>query len=112
MYKPSLKWGEWKVICDRCGFLFKASELKPEWTGLMVCSRCWEPRHPQDFLEAVPDPQTVPWTRKEQPDTFQSVTQIVHTVHTYQRFNTTQMVYETANYFGGDSLDITGWEDA
>lgn len=105
MYKPSIVWGDWAVICDRCGFKFKASQLKQEWTGLMVCTKCYEERHPQDFLQSVPDQQSVPWTRREQPDQFQSFVQIAHTIHSYQRFNTTQMVYEYANYFGGDSLD-------
>ena len=51
MYKPSIVWGDWAVICDRCGFKFKASQLKQEWTGLMVCTKCYEERHPQDFLD-------------------------------------------------------------
>lgn len=58
--------GDWNAICDRCGFEFKASKLREEWNGLMVCSQCWEPRHPQDFLRGVPDDPSVPWTR---PDT-------------------------------------------
>lgn len=44
-YEP----GKWNVICDRCGFKFKNNKLRPEYTGLMVCSGqdtndCWEPR--------------------------------------------------------------------
>lgn len=58
------KWpGTWATICDRCGFRFPSNELKPEWTGLMVCGQCWEPRHPQDFVKAIPDEQAPPWTR-------------------------------------------------
>jgi len=57
--------GDWNAICDRCGFKYKASQLRPEWTGLMVCSKCWEPRHPQDFLRGVPDSGSVPWTRPD-----------------------------------------------
>lgn len=46
-------------ICDRCGFKFKLSELRREWTGLMVCSEDWDYRHPQEFVRAVPDTQGV-----------------------------------------------------
>lgn len=34
-------------ICDRCGFQFRRSELRKEWTGLMVCRKDWDPRPPQ-----------------------------------------------------------------
>lgn len=60
-YKP----GDWNAICDRCGFKFKASDLRLEWTGLRVCEKDFELRHPQDFLRAKPDKIVVPWTRKE-----------------------------------------------
>jgi hypothetical protein len=36
--------GSWNSICDRCGR--KVKFLKPEWTGLMTCNHCWDPRHP------------------------------------------------------------------
>ena len=29
--------GDWNAICDRCGFKFKASELKKTWDNLYVC---------------------------------------------------------------------------
>ena len=64
------KKGDWNAICDRCGFKFKASELKREWTGLMVCPRDWEPRQPQDFVRGVVDDASVEWTRSESLDTF------------------------------------------
>jgi len=47
-FKPGDNWAE----CQRCGFDIYGSKLKKEWTGLMVCSKCWEPRHPQDFVRA------------------------------------------------------------
>jgi len=47
------------AICDRCGFKFHLSALRKEWTNLMVCSECWDYRHPQEFLRAVPDIQGV-----------------------------------------------------
>ena len=69
--------GKWKAQCDRCGWDFYNTQLRKEWTGLMTCSgagtnQCWEPRHPQDFVRGVPDPQAVPWVRRpsEDGDTF------------------------------------------
>lgn len=62
-YKP----GDWNAICDRCGFKFKASELKEEWTGLRVCEADYELRHPLDFVRGKVDQINVPWVRMEPP---------------------------------------------
>lgn len=66
--------GDWNAICDRCGFEFKASQLRKTWDGLYVCEEDWEQRHPQDFIRGVKEDQSVPWTRPEQEDTFVAVT--------------------------------------
>ncbi len=58
------------MICDRCGFKYWNYELRMEWTGLMVCSADWDPRHPQDFVRGVPDNQTVAIARPEPADVF------------------------------------------
>ena len=55
--------GDWNAVCDRCGFKFKASELREDWQGLRVCEEDYEERHPLDFLRAKPDKIFVPWTR-------------------------------------------------
>lgn len=47
---PGYKAGDNWCECPRCGFDYYASELKKEWTGKYVCKKCWEPRHPQDFV--------------------------------------------------------------
>lgn len=57
--------GEWKAVCDRCGFHFRNTQLKLEWDGLMVCNGCWEPRHPQDMIRPIPDSPALPWTRPD-----------------------------------------------
>lgn len=62
--------GNWNAICDVCAQKYKAGEMRKRWDGLMVCPNDWEPRHPQDFLRAVPDRQAVPWSRPETPDVF------------------------------------------
>ena len=36
--------------CQRCGQDIRLSASRKEWTGLIVCKSCWEPRHPQDFV--------------------------------------------------------------
>jgi len=41
----------WKVTCHRCGFWFPSTEIRQEWTGLLVCNPCWEPRHPQTLIK-------------------------------------------------------------
>jgi len=73
------KHGSWNAICDRCGFQYKAEDLRREWTGAMVChgggtNNCWEPRHPQDFIKTRPETQAVEPALPEPTDTFVSVT--------------------------------------
>lgn len=53
--------GDWLYNCQRCGFTIYGSEVRREWTGLRVCSKCWDPRHPQDFLRGIRDDQAVPF---------------------------------------------------
>jgi hypothetical protein len=55
--------GDWNATCYICGRKFKASQLRKHWRGYWVCEVDWEPRHPQDFVRAVPDVQTVPWAQ-------------------------------------------------
>lgn len=58
--------------CDRCGFRYKLTELKPltiktKVTNILVCSACWEQDQPQLQLGMYPvnDPQAV---RNPRPD--------------------------------------------
>ena len=60
-------------ICDKCGVRCKHSELKEErengsLRGFLVCPSCWDPDHPQNFINRVDitDPQTI---RNARPDT-------------------------------------------
>lgn len=57
-----LKLGTWNTLCPICGFKFKANQMRKRWDGYMVDSKCWEPRHPQEYLRSIPDHQSVPWT--------------------------------------------------
>ena len=62
--------GDYNAQCYECGRKFKAGQLKKHWQGYRVCERCWEPRQPQDFVRAVPDNQTPPWTQPMPAATF------------------------------------------
>jgi len=61
MYNPGGAYG----ICDRCGFQFRLRELRKEWTGLMVCSKDFDPEPAQTkpapvAAEGVPLPNARP----------------------------------------------------
>lgn len=64
--------GSWNVVCDQCGEKYKSHQLRKQWDGLMVCKRCWEPRHPQDLIRPIKDDPGVPWSRPDQPPIFVS----------------------------------------
>lgn len=55
----------YNVICDVCGFKFKASMLRKRWDGLMVCKHDFEMRHPMDFYTTRNDAHLLPWTRSD-----------------------------------------------
>lgn len=63
--------GTWNVICQRCQFKVLNTEIKKEWNGLLVCGKCYEPRHIRDFIKPLPDDPTVPFSN---PATFAAVT--------------------------------------
>jgi hypothetical protein len=41
----------YKFSCHRCGFWYPSTEIRQEWSGLSVCDKCWEPRHPQTLIK-------------------------------------------------------------
>lgn len=45
---------------DRTGFRRYRSQCRKEWTGNLVASEQWEPRHPQEFIQGRMDQQAVP----------------------------------------------------
>lgn len=70
--KNYLKLGTWNAVCDRCGFYFKADQLKKEWTDLMVCEGCFETKHPQLMIRVPKEEIAPPWVRPEPTDSFLS----------------------------------------
>jgi hypothetical protein len=54
-YRP----GSFYRTDDRTGFPQRAENTRKEWTGLIVDTKVWEPRQPQDLVKGVPDKQSV-----------------------------------------------------
>lgn len=69
--------GEWNLICDSCGKKMKSSHAKHRWDGFIVCDKCFEHRHPQDFIKPKIDKITVPFTRPRPAEPFINITYIV-----------------------------------
>lgn len=64
--------GSWNVRCSMCFFKRKASTMVKNWQGLYRCREHDEPRHPQDYVRAVADVQTPPWTQSPGTDVYVS----------------------------------------
>ena len=64
------------VICDECGFKVRASETRMRWDKMRVCTKDWEPRHPQDFVRGKRDQQRVANARPDPPDLFLSENEV------------------------------------
>jgi hypothetical protein len=64
-YEP----GNWKAICDVCGFQFMGTELvlgtAPGQQGLRVCRKDLDLRNMQDFIRQVPEKIVPPWVRPD-----------------------------------------------
>lgn len=63
-------------FCDRTGFRYKLSDLKPEYvagvkTGLMVGKDVWDSDHPQNFLGKMGDYTDPQALENPRPDTAQ-----------------------------------------
>lgn len=80
MKKNYFKSGSWNVTCDICSKKIKAEDSRLNWQGFVVCEDDWEPRHPQDFVQAKTDKITVPFTRPPSQDVFTEVLYITHYV--------------------------------
>jgi hypothetical protein len=61
-YKP----GSFYRICDRTGFAVRAGHTKKQWNNIIVRTRSFEERQPQDFVRGRRDDQTVPEPRPRQ----------------------------------------------
>ena len=91
------------AICDRCGFRYKNTQLRREWTGFRVCSECYEPKEPQ--LEPLPHVSDAQALRNPRPQSdFTSGSGVVRTI------DPNQMITTTGDSIGSefDGLEGTG----
>lgn len=58
--------GQWNARCSMCNFKRKSGTLVKNWQGMWRCPEHNEPRQPQDFVRAIPDIQTPPWTQPQE----------------------------------------------
>lgn len=59
------------ALCDRCGFKVRHSSLRKEWSGLMTCPPCWDPRPEEHFPPTIgPEGLPVDNPRPEPADQF------------------------------------------
>ena len=80
------------AICDRCGFRYKNTQLRREWTGFRVCSECYEPKEPQlEPLPHVSDAQALSNPRPQ--SDFTSGSGVVRTIDPNQMITTTRRFY-------------------
>jgi len=55
-YQP----GNYRFICQVCGFEYRWKDIKKRWDGLYVCPSDYEERHPQDFVKGRKEVMAVP----------------------------------------------------
>jgi hypothetical protein len=60
--------GDWKTVCDVCGFWFPSSDIKDRWDNLKVCEKDWEIKHPQLTIRVPREHIAPPWTRPDPED--------------------------------------------
>lgn len=53
------------IYCDQCGFKVRRSQSRKRWDGAVVCTKDWEPRHPQDRIKARAERQVINDPRPE-----------------------------------------------
>tara|TARA_R100000544_G_C2205331_1_gene48938 strand:- start:277 stop:612 length:336 start_codon:yes stop_codon:yes gene_type:complete len=89
------------AICDRCGFRYKYTALKKEWTGFFVCSECYEPKAPQ--LKPVPHVADAEALRNPRPSAnFTAGTGVVRTI------DPNAMITSTGDSIGSEFVGIKG----
>ena len=66
------KEGQHLFICDICGFVHHSEKKRIMWNGLIVDPKCFEIRHPQDFVRGIKDEQAVKDSRPESGNAFLS----------------------------------------
>ena len=60
--------GSHNVTCDRTGRVYKRSDMRYEWNGLLVYKGVWEAKHPQLDLKPKEESIAVNDVRSEGPN--------------------------------------------
>jgi hypothetical protein len=97
-YKPGSFWRQ----DDQSGFTVRAENTRPEWQGLIVDRRFWEPRQPQDLVTGVPDNQAVYNARPLPPASF--VGPVSTTLTAAAAIGDTVLAVDSVQSFGPGSL--------
>ena len=64
---PQYKEGQHKFQCDRCGRSYWSADKRVDgYTSGIVCKKCYDPKHPQDYVRAKPDDPSVDNARPRQ----------------------------------------------
>lgn len=71
-YIPHFNLGNWLCECQICGRVFKGSEIRRRWDGMLVCDQDYEEKHPQLSVRGQADIVSVPFSSPEGPDVFQN----------------------------------------
>lgn len=79
MYKA----GQYKQVCDVCGFEFFSGETRKRWDGLIVCKDDYETDHPQKFVHVMTDGFAVKDPRPEPDDVFVAPLCYIFAQHSY-----------------------------
>src|SRR6185436_975010 len=100
--------GDYLMVCDRTGYVIRASEAKKEWTGHIVRSQSWETRHAQDFVRGIPDNQTVPEARPDSDieQTLGALSTTINSTLPQEAGDTSITVVSTTGILAGHSLHI------
>jgi hypothetical protein len=95
--------GDYWMVCDRCGFDYRRSQMRETWDHLWVCRDCWEPKHPQLTIKAKKDDQRVPVARPDKSSAIGSTTTAVAAAD-YSKILT---LTSTSDVSSGDSIGVT-----
>lgn len=57
--KSNKRQKDYKMVSDRSGLVYPASQIVRQWDGLLVAKHEEEPRHPQEFVRGVVDDYVV-----------------------------------------------------
>ena len=66
--------GDWNVVSDVTGLVFKRSECQLTWNNLLVEREQFDPKQEQLDLRGRPDHPAVPLARPEEPIVFETDT--------------------------------------